>query len=108
MDFKKLVTRYRQFGGHKLVIEYAKRGALIPAIKEGFQCIVKRQSLKSIYPVILRKIEPYHVKQYTPVFRCKMSEVRGKTLEHEHPKVIWWCWLQGRERTGSANCKGLL
>ena len=72
MDLKKLITRYKQFGGAKLVWQYVKLGALGPAIKAGVRCLLKRQSFKAIYPEVLHKIEP-----------------------HEHPKVIWWCWLQG-------------
>lgn len=46
MDFKKLITRFRQFGGMRLVIAYAKLGALWPAIKAGVRCLVKGQSFK--------------------------------------------------------------
>ena len=95
MDLKKLITRYKQFGGFRLVIEYAKLGALWPVLKAGVRCLLKQQSFKAIYPEVLSKIEPYLVRRYAPVLRSKMLDVRGKTLEHEHPKVIWWCWLQG-------------
>jgi len=95
MDLKKLITRYKQFGGAKLVWQYAKLGVLWPAVKASVRCLLKRQSFKGIYPEVLRKIEPYLVKRYAQVLQSKKEEVRGKTLEHEHPKVIWWCWLQG-------------
>ena len=95
MDLKKLITRYKQFGGAKLVWQYAKLGALGPAIKAGVRCLLKRQSFKAIYPEVLRKIEPYLVSRYGSVLRSKKEEVRGKSYNHEHPKVIWWCWLQG-------------
>lgn len=101
MDFKKLVARYKQFGGFRLVREYAKLGALWPAIKAGFHCLVKQQSFKGIYPEVLSKIEPYLVKRYAPILRSKKSDVRSKMLVHEHPKVIWWCWLQGIENAPS-------
>lgn len=101
MDLKKLITRYKQFGGAKLVWQYAKLGALWPAVKASVRCLLKRQSFKGIYPEVLRKIEPYLMERYAHVLRSKMSDVRGKTLEHEHPKVIWWCWLQGIENAPS-------
>ena len=101
MGFPKLITRYKQFGGFRLVIEYAKHGALWPAVKASVRCLLKRQSFKGIYPEVLRKTEPYLMERYAPVLRSKMSDVRGKTLEHEHPKVIWWCWLQGIENVPS-------
>lgn len=95
MDYHKLASRYKQFGGFRLVIEYAKLGALWLAVKASVRCLLKRQSFKGIYPEVLRKTEPYLMERYAPVLRSKMSDARGKTLEHKHPKVIWWCWLQG-------------
>jgi len=95
MDFQKLISRYKQFGGAKLVWQYAKLGALWLAVKAGVRCLVKRQSFKGIYPEVLSKIEPYLVRRYAPILRSKKEEVRGQSYKHEHPKVIWWCWLQG-------------
>lgn len=101
LNINKLFARYKQFGGFRLVREYTKLGVLWPAIKAGVRCLVKRQSIKAIYPEVLRKTEPYLMERYAPILRSKMSDVRGKTLEHEHPKVIWWCWLQGIENAPS-------
>ena len=53
MDFKKLIFRYNQFGGAKLVWQYAKLGALWPAVKASVRCLVTRQSFKGIYPEAL-------------------------------------------------------
>ena len=78
MDFQKLITRYKQFGGFRLSIEYAKLGALWPSIKAGVRCLVKRQSFKGIYPEVLSKIEPYLVRRYAPILRSKKEEVRSK------------------------------
>ncbi len=97
MEFKKLITRYKQFGGIRLVWQYTKLGTLPVVIKEFFHCLHKRQSFKAIYPAVLRKIEPILIKKYGPVLQCKKEKVRCKNLEHEHSKVIWWCWLQGIE-----------
>ena len=64
MDYHKLASRYKQFGGFGLVIEYAKLGALWPAIMAGARCLVKRQSFKAIYPEVLSKIEPFLIQKY--------------------------------------------
>ena len=101
MDLQILLSRYCQFGGLRLAWEYTKLESLWPAVKAGVRCLVKRQSFKAIYPEVLRKTEPYLMERYAPVLRSKMSDVRGKTLVHEHPKVIWWCWLQGIENAPS-------
>jgi hypothetical protein len=49
------------------VREYAKLGALSPAMKVGLRCLVKRQSFKGIYPEVLKRVEPFFVKQYAPL-----------------------------------------
>lgn len=95
MDYEKLITRYMQFGGDRLVIEYVRNGALGITAKEFFKCVLRRQSFKTIYPKILKKIEPYLEERYTPLMRSKIEEVKGFVLEHQHSKIVWFCWLQG-------------
>ena len=55
---------------------------------------MKRKSFKSIYPEVLKRIEPYLVEEFQ-VTRFKIQE---NGLSHKHPKVIWWCWLQGLDQ----------
>ncbi len=108
MDFHKLTSRFRQFGGMRLVLQYAKLGAL-PAVVKGFvRCVVKRQSFKAIYPEVLKRVEPMLIVKYGSRIqeykefngsRSRTGEFENNTLVHEHPKVIWWCWLQGVENT---------
>ena len=95
MDLKKLITRYKQLGGAKLVWQYVKLGALGPAIKAGVRCLLKRQSFKAIYPEVLRKIEPFLIQKYGSKVQEFKKFNSSRELKHEHPKVIWWCWLQG-------------
>ena len=59
MDFQKLISLYRQFGGIRLVVEYARLGVLWHAVKTGAKCLFKRQSFKQIYPKVLKREEPY-------------------------------------------------
>lgn len=101
MDVRNLISRCKQFGGAKLVWQYVKLGALGPAIKAGVRCLLKRLSFKAIYPEVLRKIEPYLEKRYASVLQSKKEEVRCKSYKQDHPKIIWWCWLQGIENAPS-------
>lgn len=97
MDFNKLKTLYRQFGGIRLVVEYAKLGALLPAIKAGVKCLIKRQSFKEIYPETLSIIEPYLIERYRFIIQeFKRSKVQG--LTHKRSRTVWFCWLQGIEK----------
>ena len=101
MDFQKLLTRYNQFGGLQLVWEYAKLGIFPIVVIDFFRCLVKRQSFKAIYPEVLKRIEPLLIAKYDSriqefkKFNCSSEQ------QHEHPKLIWWCWLQG---IGNAPC----
>ena len=112
MDFKKLITRYRQFGGFRLVVEYAKLGALFPAIKAGFTCVIKRQSFKAIYPEVLKRVEPRLVTKYSHIveeFKSSSTSEATKSItrclsnenhnENENnastgSATVWFCWLQ--------------
>lgn len=99
MDFKKLITRYRQFGGLRLIWEYVKLGALWPMEKACLKCMVKGQSLKGIYPAVLCKIEPFLVKRYGTQILQISQRVKNDNLNDNNASTssatIWWCWLQG-------------
>lgn len=94
MDFTILISRYKQFGGLCLVRQYAKLGALSIAVKAFLKCVVKRQSFKTIYPEVLKRVEPFLRKRY----QISRFQFQVNELPHDHPKVIWWCWLQGKEQ----------
>lgn len=118
MDFKKLVSHYKQFGGFRLIIEYAKLGVLGTIMKGFFKCLIKRRSFKGIYPEVLRKIEPYLVKRYSPLAQEFKNRSRVQNQELGNSRInatntdctndtdnastdsatkglIWFCWLQG-------------
>ena len=82
MDFLKLRTRYKQFGGTKLIWQYTKLGAFGSDVKAGVRCLVKRQSFKGIYPEVLKRVEPFLVKQYAPLvsgFKFQVSSEGANT-----------------------------
>ncbi len=103
MDFQKLSTRFRQFGGFRLLWEYVKLGAIWPAVRTAWRFTVKGawgkvglfQCCKEIYgTVILKKVEPFLERKYAPIVSsCKFQD--SSELEHKRNKVIWFCWLQG-------------
>ena len=101
MDYHKLASRYKQFGGFRLVIEYAKLGALWSAVKASVRCLLKRQSFKGIYPEVLKRVEPFLVQKYGSKVQEFKKFIISRELKHEHLKVIWWCWLQGIENAPS-------
>ena len=111
MDFQKLVSRFHQFGGVRLVWEYTKLGVAPVVIKCFFRCLVKGQSFKGIYPEVLKNVEPFLVTKYSHIIQeFKKFNVQGHTdtidstemipheVWNEEPKTIWFCWLQGIEQ----------
>ena len=97
MDFHKLVRRYQQFGGLRLVREYARLGVLWPITKAFFRCLVKGESFKRIYPEVLKTIEPFLRKRYFSTLQNRKEYYAGLTFEHKRSKIVWFCWLQGME-----------
>lgn len=99
MDFHILISRYKQFGGYRLVIEYTKLGVLWPAIKAVGRCVIKRQSFKLIYPVVLKKVETFLIQKYgSQIPQISLRIKANTTCANETNKVIWFCWLQGLEQ----------
>lgn len=93
--------RYRQFGGLKLIVEYAKFRALWPTIRACFSCLVRGYSFKQIYPDLLKRVEPLLVARYEEFMRSLISKVKDNNLEHKRSKILWFCWLQGLEQAPS-------
>lgn len=97
MDYHRLINRYKQFGGFRLVKEYARLGLLWPIAKTFLRCLFKRESFKKIYPVVLRKVEPFLKKRYYGFMKNRKDYYAGQLLEHKRSKMVWFCWLQGLE-----------
>lgn len=101
MDFQRLVSRYRQFGGSRLLWEYFRIGLLPTIIRAFFRCLIKGQSFKTIYPELLKKVEPYLVERFQISRFRKDNDNFIFNANHKQQKVIWWCWLQGIENAPS-------
>lgn len=103
--FHLLKTRYTQLGGLRLVREYARMELLLPAAKQVLRHPFSLQTYKQVYLDTVRKVEPLLVEEYRPVMRELAERVTapptssgtGSPVRREHPKRIWFCWLQGLE-----------
>ena len=99
MDYKRLTTRFRQFGGMRLVREYARLGVLWTGVGAFFKCLKKRQSFKHIYPELLAKVEPFLTQKYLPVLKERKEAYRSfPGGSQKRSTFIWYCWLQGIEQ----------
>ncbi len=124
-DFDRFLVRFRQFGGWRLLVQYARMGVLGTGIWEILRCVFRRQSLKQVYPKITRKVGEILLEKYKapsplpspflappsfPVWGKSPLCERGSASEREEiaPETspqggdkrgapIWFSWLQGLE-----------
>ncbi len=98
-DFDRFLIRYRQFGGWRLVGQYARMGVLGAAVKAVLRCIVNGRSLEDAYSVVTRKVDEVLERRYQSVLERYVDRVKQRETGGEHgyevPKIIWTAWLQG-------------
>lgn len=101
-DFDRFLFRFRQFGGWRLIVAYAKMGVLWTGTKVFVSCMVKKQSLKAAYPVIMKKVNRILTDRYKHIIdeeiKSFRKEKRLPSLENYISKIIWSGWLQGPEQ----------
>lgn len=106
LDVDKLCLRMRQFGGWRLLWQYAKMGVLWTGCKALFVCVMRGRSLKEAYPVVTREIDDVLVRRYGGIFvaaeavACKTSDDDGNVggCGHKVPHIVWSAWLQGMDK----------
>ena len=97
-DFKKVIRRYKEFGGCHLVIAYLRMGIMAACVKSVLKIIGQRKSLKSAYSEIISTVEKILAKKYGYILEEALKDypsdvINGTTV----PKIVWTCWLQGME-----------
>lgn len=90
-----LLSRFRQFGGMKVVGYYAKMGVLWPMVRTILRNPLSRNSYKAAYSVAIQKVTPFLREKYAPIMLERKKFYDGQTLVHEKNKIVWFCWLQG-------------
>ena len=91
---KRIIIRFIEFGGWRVVIEYIRMGLLFTCVKSVFMSIVKRKSLKSAYYAIISRMESVLTDRYWHSENSTSKPVVCN-LEDEQRKILWFCWLQG-------------
>lgn len=103
-DFDRFLFRFRQFGGWRLMMAYARMGVLGTAIKALASCLMNRKSLKAAYPVILERVNRILTDRYKHIIDEEVESFKKKKngimspLEKHIPPIIWSGWLQGTEQ----------
>ena len=100
IDIKRLRVRFRQFGGWRLVLAYARMGVLSTGFRALAQSVLKGRSLKWAYDVLMEQVDKVLMSRYRPIideaalrYRATHQEVEGRV-----PRIVWFCWLQGMDQ----------
>lgn len=94
-DFDRLIARFWEFGGWRLVWQYAKMGVLWVAVKELIRCALTGRSVKTVYPVVTKRIAPLLLPPAGGVVHPVLEKVNPPTGGIKGG--LWFCWLQGME-----------
>lgn len=109
-EIKNALRRLSQFGGWRLVWQYAKMGVLWKGGKALVHCILHGQSLKNAYPIITQKVDDFLLDRYQYVLDGAMRKLENEKgaeadgqmaashAQRSVPKVVWFSWLQGLEQ----------
>ena len=92
LNISQAYSRFRSFGGFRLLREYYRLGIVWALVQKAVWCIVHKRSLKNVYTVVNDKVTPYLEDKYKKL----VPEERGGFSESVSKKV-WFCWLQGMD-----------
>ena len=64
LDIDRLFVRFGQFGGWRVLREYARMGVLWTGVCSLIRCALKGRSFKTAYPVITEKVDRILIRKY--------------------------------------------
>ena len=100
-DFDKFKKRFVQFGGWRLILQYARMGVLWTGVKALIRCVVSGKSLKAAYPAVTERVDEILIERYRHILDenkdrfSKANPNSGKRRESAVSRIIWSAWLQG-------------
>lgn len=96
MRIKQAYNRFKQFGGNRLILRYARMGMLGTVIKDTIKTVVKGRTIKDAYPLIREKVDRKLLLQYDALMKRLVKETTDEG-SHERSKTIWTSWWQGED-----------
>lgn len=100
-DFDKFKKRFVQFGGWRLILQYARMGVLWTGVKALIRCVVSGKSFKAAYPAVTERVDEILIERYRHILDenkdrfSKANPNSGKRRESAVSRIIWSAWLQG-------------
>lgn len=96
MELSKIIFRFNQFGGWRLIRAYLKKGAFPIMMKELWRVVIHGLPLKETYPRIRRFVSPILKEEYTPLLHELANKYKDIKPGRKND-VVWFGWLQGIE-----------
>jgi hypothetical protein len=96
-NFHKLIARYKQFGGIKLVGAYLREELLPTVVAQGFSLATGRKSRDDAYAAIRWEANERLQRKYAVFIQKRKDFYEHQNLLQQHSNKIWVCWLQGFE-----------
>lgn len=93
----RLLHRFREFGGFKLLREYARMGLLLLCFKQAMAVLIRKKNPLEAYSCILEQVGKFLMGKYEPVL-ADIETSYSKETDGRHSRYVWVCWLQGMER----------
>lgn len=100
-DFDKFKKRFVQFGGWRLILQYARMGVFWTGVKALIRCVVSGKSFKAAYPAVTERVDEILIERYRHILDenkdrfSKANPNSGKPRESAVSRIIWSAWLQG-------------
>lgn len=96
MKWGKIISRFRQFGGVRLLGAYAKMGMFLCVMSEAVKLITGRISRDEAYAEIRRAVNRKLQAKYADfIVKRKEAYDDEKSKKEDGRKRVWTCWLQG-------------
>lgn len=106
MRWSKVISRFKQFGGVRLLAAYTRMGMARCVMTEAMKLILGRTSRDEAYAVIRRAANRRLQAQYADFIverkeayedgRVVRDDVKG--MREDGSRMVWTCWLQGFDK----------
>lgn len=99
----KVLTRFKQGGGWRLVRTFVQMGLFPDLLKAGLNVLIKGNSYQKQYARLIKKVEPLLVEEFkgflsTIDLQLREAAHKGEIADTESSNHVWFCWLQGMDK----------
>jgi len=91
------LLRFREFGGFRLIREYARMGLLPLCFKQVMAVLMRRKKQMVAYGQIMEQAGRLLTNRYGTILD-RIDSGYSKEANGKHSRYVWICWLQGMEK----------